>query len=533
MGLLERVQAAMAPKERAWPVGQGAVPLGDRFHGHQSEFSPESYGDYLATSTEIYSVATLRARLISGLQLNLYQGTGSGRSAVTSGPAVDLLRYVNPFWTPVRLARMDELSMCLWGETFWAIERDRSGVPSEIWWLKPSRVRPVPSETGYLAEFLYEPVTGGAPIRFAPDEIVWFRYPNPIDEFAPISPLGAARLAADTGSAMMTANRNLFTNGLMAGGLIVPQTDKVVFSPEQAAELEHLLDRRWKGVDKAHRWSVLRFEAQLKELGVTPKDAEFLGGLNLTLRQVCNAYGVPSPLLNDMEHATLANVRELLKAVWSLTLVPDSQLKAAEIGEQFLPLFKAVGRADVAEYDYSKVPELQEAASEVWARERQAIEIGRLTVNEIREANGEPPVPWGDVWFAPVNKAPVSGPDGAVATEGQPDGGEAAPAEDAAVKDLAARVTAAGVLIRSAFDPADSLRAVGLDPIKHLGLLPVTVLPESDAATADAAPPAESPMQSPMADEGPDGADEADPEDDDQDAARALLLSAFNGHGRA
>ena len=28
------------------------------------------------------------------------------------------------------------------------------------------------------------------------------------------------------------------------------------------------------------------------------KDAEFIQGLNLTLRQVCNAYGVPAPLLN-------------------------------------------------------------------------------------------------------------------------------------------------------------------------------------------------------------------------------------------
>lgn len=37
------------------------------------------------------------------------------------------------------------------------------------------------------------------------------------------------------------------------------------------------------------------------------------------------------------------------------------------------------------------------------------------------------------------------------------------------------RVTAAGTLIRSGFDPDESLAAVGIDPIRHLGLLPVTV----------------------------------------------------------
>ncbi|MBW3670766.1 MAG: phage portal protein, partial [Acidobacteria bacterium] len=71
--------------------------------------------------------------------------------------------------------------MCLWGETYWAIEKDRFGNPTEIWWLKPSKVTPVPSESGYLAGFLYEPSVGSMePIPFRPDEIVWFRYPNPL-----------------------------------------------------------------------------------------------------------------------------------------------------------------------------------------------------------------------------------------------------------------------------------------------------------------------------------------------------------------
>lgn len=41
--------------------------------------------------------------------------------------------------------------------------------------------------------------------------------------------------------------------------------------------------------------------------------------------------------------------------------------------------------------------------------------------------------------------------------------------------DLAKLVVAAGALIRSGFEPQAALSAVGLDPIRHLGLLPVTV----------------------------------------------------------
>ena len=47
-----------------------------------------------------------------------------------------------------------------------------------------------------------------------------------------------------------------------------------------------------------------------------------------------------------------------------------------------------------------------------------------------------------------------------------------------AAEELGQRIGAAGTLIRSGFEPADALRAVGLDPIKHLGLLPVTLVGE-------------------------------------------------------
>jgi len=417
MGFLERVaaehQRLRGRAQLAWPVGPAAAPQFEEFTGHWPSYDPEAYGNYLATSADVYAAAVLRARNISSLALKLYAGQGPDKREVTRGPAFDLLAHVNPFWTRRRLERMDELSMCLWGESFWAVEGAEQGQPQEIWWCKPTQMRPVPDKKNYLAGFLYLPLTGGPPIGFRPDEVVWFRYPNPLDEFQSLSPLAAARLAADTGKAMMTSNNNLFANGLQAGGLVMPDSARqVTYTPKQAEELEVLLDRRLKGVDKAHRWAVLRFEAKMQSLAVSPKDAEFVQGLSLTARQVWNAYGIPAPLLNDLAHATLANTREFERLLWVHALKPDAMLRADEIREQFLPMF---GRRpgppstpDHAEYDFGDVAALSFAESETWDRERGQIEIGALTQNEWRKRHGHPPVPWGDVWWAPVNKSAVS-----------------------------------------------------------------------------------------------------------------------------
>jgi phage portal protein BeeE len=432
MGLAERVAAEYQRRrhaELAWPVGPAAAPAFEEFTGHAPSYDPERYGEYLATSADVYTAAALRARNMSSLKLRLYAGRDADKREVTTGQAADLLRHVNPFWSRRRLERMDELSMCIWGESFWALEPPSPESPAgNIWWVKPTQMQPIPHQENYLAGFWYMPLAGGPMIPFGPGEVVWFRYPNPNDEFQSLSPLVAARLAADAGGAMMRSNRNLFDQGLLMGGLVVPDSSKqVTFSKEQAKELEALLEQRWKGVDKAHRWSVLRYEAKLQGLNVTPKDAEFIQGLSLTARQVWNAYGIPAPLVNDLAHATLANVSGFERQLWVHALKPDAELRADEITEQFLPrLPRRSGppaTPDHAEYDFTEVPALQEAKTEAWDRERQAIDVGAMTINEWRRSKGLPEVAWGDVWWAPVNKSAVSDatsrPEGDTAPTGE------------------------------------------------------------------------------------------------------------------
>lgn len=394
------------------PVADDLALISDRTTGHDPwPYSPpdgDKFLERIATSDDVYSAINLRARLVSGLTLKVYRGTGSSRKEVTTGPAYDLLRHVNPFWTPRRLYRMDEWAMGLWGETFWAIEKDQNGIPAEIWWLKPSRVRVVPDAENYIRGFLYFPSNGGPAIPFMPDEVIWYRYPNPWDEFSPLSPLMAAQLAAQTSAAMMSSNKSLFSKGLQIGGFVIPPSEVKSFTPEQANDVERFLETRFRGPENAHRWAVLRFEAQFKSAEITPKDAEFSNGLNITMRRICNVYGIPSPLLNDLEHATLANAEVFHSILWSDGLVPDVELRAEEITEQLLPMFP--GRPLHAEFDLTKVPALQESATSVWDRQRQQIESGGLTINEWRESIGLPPVKWGDSWWAPVNKSAVNGP---------------------------------------------------------------------------------------------------------------------------
>ena len=404
MTFLERVRAAV----RAFALGQAVVERSDMAWGHDpSTFAPGEYGDYIATSNGVYACSTLRASLLSSLPLTVYRQRANGDTQVVSGgPLPALLRKVNPFWTFQRLLEMTELSLCLWGSAYWFVERGQSGTmqPSEIWWGRPDRVRVVPHPTNYLSAFLYDGLNGQA-LTFQPSEVIWFRFPNPVDEYAGLAPLAAARGAADYAGAAMTANRALFTNGIQLGGTIFPKSG-MTLSPEQAREIEIGLQRRFQGIDRAHRWAVFRTELDMRPMGISPRDAEFTGGMRLALEDIARAYRVPLDLIGGQR--TYENVAAAMRAIWTNCLQPEARYIASELTEQLVPMFGTA--ADLVEFDFSGVEPLQEAEGLVWERERQQIELGLMTRNEWRDERGQTPLPWGDAWWAPSTLTPVTAP---------------------------------------------------------------------------------------------------------------------------
>jgi hypothetical protein len=150
----------------------------------------------------------------------------------------------------------------------------------------------------------------------------------------------------------------------------------------------------------------MRHNYEIWQGSMTPKDADFLGGLAWSLEDVARAYKVPLDLIGGQR--TYANVEAALKALWMHCLLPEAEFIASELTERLLPMFPAQA-GDVVEFDISGVPALQEAEDSKWTRRMQQLEKGALTINEWREEAGQTPVPWGDVWWAPAGLRPVDG----------------------------------------------------------------------------------------------------------------------------
>ncbi|MHC5035580.1 MAG: phage portal protein, partial [Planctomycetota bacterium] len=184
------------------------------------------------------------------------------------------------------------------------------------------------------------------------------------------------------------------------------------FSKDQAELLSRQIDKRLKGQDKAHKWAVMRAEVGMtsaSDVGLSPKDAEFIAGLKWSLEDVCRAYGIPLDLVGG--ERTYENVNAAMKAVWTNTIIPEAEMLADDITEQLLPMFP--GAADVAKFDWTQVHELQEDRAEIVAQINSLAD--KVPINKLLSEFMPQLLPeqgqgyeWGDEPLVPINMVPIS-----------------------------------------------------------------------------------------------------------------------------
>ena len=350
------------------------------------------YGRYMATSPSVYAAIKLRADALTRPPLRVYRSNDDGmgrRAAVSpSHPVARLLERVNPWHTRTDLWRATEIHLCLWGSAFWAIERGEDGEP-ELWPLRPDRVAVIPDRQRYVRGFVYRGVS--EPVAYTPEEIVWLRYFNPLDDLAGLSPLAPARLSADMGHDGLSFNRHLLRNSARPDFLLLTNQEM------NETELEEFYARwemRYQGPDNAHRPAVASAVRDVKTLGLSHRDIDFIQGLRWSLEEVSRAYGVPKLLLGDFERATYANVQASERMFWRNTVVPEIRFLEEQLNRMLLP---RLGYPQLSvEFDLSVIEALQEDENNRVQRETALLDRGVLTINEVRRERNLPEVPWGD-----------------------------------------------------------------------------------------------------------------------------------------
>jgi HK97 family phage portal protein len=304
---------------------------------------------------------------------------------VTEHPLLALFRSVNEEHNAWDLWELTTLYQEATGSAFWLIEMGPLQAPQRLWPLPSHAVRIVRSGDGPVVSH-YEYRQGTRTARYQPEEIIHFKYPDPRDPYGPgLSPLRACYEHVLLDSEYVALKRAKFANQALPSALLVPEG---VIVEEEVQRLETLWNEKLR---EGGQGSVLvaggKFSVQLLQQSLG--DLQALAEIGASKETVANAFGVPPPYL--FRETNLANMQAAEVFHARFTIRPRLMRRDEKLNERLVPLFDPSGRLFLASDDPrpdDRALRLREQATHV--------RTGIRTINEVRAAQGLPPVPWGD-----------------------------------------------------------------------------------------------------------------------------------------
>src|ERR1700712_3254051 len=113
-------------------------------------------GQYLqAYKGWTYACVNAIAEAFSDIELTLQQKTKDGWKDIPDHPALELLHKVNAFQSFLDLTYATQAYLELDGNAFWYIPRNGNQAPAEIWYMDPTKVQIVKSDTNFIGGYIF------------------------------------------------------------------------------------------------------------------------------------------------------------------------------------------------------------------------------------------------------------------------------------------------------------------------------------------------------------------------------------------
>lgn len=356
---------------------------------------------YVALSKEgyqknviVYRCVSLIARSLSSVPWLLYQG--AYKQEIMDHPLLTLLNCPSPRQAGSAFIEAVVAYFLLSGNAFIQGVYDDDGNLCELHPLRPDRTRVIVGDQGEILGYEYRIdqkvktfLCDKENQNFCP--ILHLKLFHPLHDWYGLSPVEAAAQAIDQHNAVAGHNLSLLQHGgRPSGALMLRPGAGQVLTHEQRESLQQDLKSLYEGQTNAGRMMILEGDFEWKEMGLSPKDLDFIEGKNVSAREIAQAFGVPPMLVGVPGDATFANYKEARLHLWEDTILPMLEFLVAEFNLWLTPQY---GEDLKLGYDVDEIPALAPKREQAWQKIAQAT---FLTINEKRQAVGYSPIPDGD-----------------------------------------------------------------------------------------------------------------------------------------
>ena len=357
-----------------------------------SQFAEEGYRKNVIA----YRSISLIASSLASVPFLLYKG----EKELEQHPLLNVLARPNPNQGGAQLIEALVSYYLITGNSYLEVVRglDKKSPPRELWPLRPDRLRVVPAGNGMIQR--YEYTVNGVTVKYPCDPVtgqgnlLHLKHFSMIDDWYGMSPLEAAAYAVDQHNQAGAWNQALLQNGASPSGAFIFKAER---SKEEKNRLWQAIEDRYTGAKNVGKPLMLFGDgADYKEMGLSPKDMDFVNAKHTSARDIALAFGVPPQLLGIPGDNTYSNMAEARLALWEDTIIPLMDKMIDALNNWLVPMFG--DDSLLLGYDADEIPALvlrrqekQKSITELWDRKL-------LTRNQTLEALGWGKQPDGDVY---------------------------------------------------------------------------------------------------------------------------------------
>ncbi len=196
------------------------------------------------------------------------------------------------------------------------------------------------------------------------DEILHIKLFNPIDDLYGVSPLYTARFAIDQYNEAIAWNKSLLQNGARPSGALVFESAGRDLTDDQFDRLKEQITSELTGGKGAGKIMILEGGLKWQEMGVSPKDMDFIETKHSAARDIALSFGVPVNLIGIQGDNTYSNMAEARIAFWEETILPICTMIYSKI-EIFINTHE--DREMSIKLDTDSISALTEKRYQVWS----------------------------------------------------------------------------------------------------------------------------------------------------------------------
>mgnify|MGYP003634342130 CR=1 FL=1 len=343
----------------------------------------------------VWAAVRILSESVAQLPINLIQREENGDKTKRTDHFLYNIIHNKPneYMTNYTFIQKIMYDLCVGGNSYVKIERNGSGRPVALY---PINLQDIEFRV-YDEKYFYYNTETGESLEY--EEILHFKIMSQ-DGMIGQSPIDTCANSISWGLALEQYGNSYFSNGAKVSGVL--QTDRAL-STEAIDRLRNSFDQNYSKIGDAQKTLILEEGLKFNTISLSNEASQFLASRQFSIEEIARIFNIPPHLLRDLSKSSFNNIQEQSREFVQYSLMPYLSMIEQEMTTK---LFKKAEQGKLF-IEFNTNALLRGNPKERAEYYRTMLNIGAMTINEVRQKENMNVVSEGDNLFMQLNMATV------------------------------------------------------------------------------------------------------------------------------